>query len=327
MRNEYEKESMTAEGQNSSKKPGMADGQNKSGDLEKVAFGIALMFGVYWLYAYFLQEKLDLPAGIEKLLGLASLYVVGLSLFVLMTKGIQGSLCECGSIQGNRHECGSIPGSPRERSKLPGSQLALCFLLQFSAIMIMSVLVNILGVFGVEVATTEVDAVSPYMLFMLLVFNPIAEEFVFRKLFADKLLKYGERFFVFVSAFCFAIVHGVSLGIPQVIYTFILGLIWGYVMAKTGDFKLVVVLHALSNLFGAVLLQLFLGIAMPLAGVYSILLMATGAVGLSIFMANRKKVVLDGEPGLVRVEVLKSLFTNKGIWFYVALTVVMMVVK
>ena len=317
MRNEYEKESMTAEGLNSSKKPGMAEEQNKSGELEKVAFGIALMFGVYWLYAYFLQEKLDLPAGIEKLLGLASLYVVGLSLFVLMTKGIPGSLCECGS----------IPGSPRERSKLPGSQLALCFLLQFSAIMIMSVLVNILGVFGVEVATTEIDAVSPYMLFMLLVFNPIAEEFVFRKLFADKLLKYGERFFVFVSAFCFAIVHGVSLGIPQVIYTFILGLIWGYVMAKTGDFKLVVVLHALSNLFGAVLLQLFLGIAMPLAGVYSILLMATGAVGLSIFMANRKKVVLDGEHGLVRGKVLKSLFTNKGIWFYVALTVVMMVVK
>lgn len=307
MRNEYEKESMTAEGQNSSKKPGMADGQNKSGDLEKVAFGIALMFGVYWLDAYFLQEKLDLPAGIEKLLGLASLYVVGLSLFLLMTKG--------------------IPGSPRERSKLSGSQLALCFLLQFSAIMIMSVLVNILGVFGVEVATTEVDAVSPYMLFMLLVFNPIAEEFVFRKFFADKLLKYGERFFVFVSAFCFAIVHGVSLGIPQVIYTFILGLIWGYVMAKTGDFKLVVLLHALSNLFGAVLLQLFLGIAMPLAGVYSILLMATGAAGLSIFMANRKKVVLDGENGLVKSDVLKSIFINKGIWIYVALTVVVMVVK
>ena len=307
MRNEYEKESMTAEGQNSSKKPGMADGQNKSGDLEKVAFGIALMFGVYWLDAYFLQEKLDLPAGIEKLLGLASLYVVGLSLFLLMTKG--------------------IPGSPRERSKLSGSQLALCFLLQFSAIMIMSVLVNILGVFGVEVATTEIDAVSPYMLFMLLIFNPIAEEFVFRKLFADKLLKYGERFFVFVSAFCFAIVHGVSLGIPQVIYTFILGLIWGYVMAKTGDFKLVVLLHALSNLFGAVLLQLFLGIAMPLAGVYSILLMATGAAGLSIFMANRKKVVLDGENGLVKSDVLKSIFINKGIWIYVALTVVVMVVK
>ena len=276
-------------------------------ELEKVAIGIAMMFGVYWLYAYYLQDVLELSAGVEKVLGLVSLYVVGLGLFVLMIK--------------------RIPGGRSERAKLPPKQFVLCFLLQFSAIMIMSVLVNILGVFGIEVATTEINAVSPYMLFMLLVFNPIAEEFVFRKLLADKLLKYGERFYVFASAFCFAIVHGVSLGIPQVIYTFILGLIWGYVMVKTGDFKLVVLLHALSNLFGGVLLQLLMGIAMPLAGVYSILLMATGAVGLSIFMANRKKVMLDGEPGLFKGAVLKSIFTNRGIWIYVVLTVVVMIVK
>lgn len=282
--------------------------RNKCKDLEKVALGIALMFGVYWLYAYFLQDRLDLQAGVEKVLGLVSLYGVGLGLFLLMIKGIPG-------------------GKLGERRKLPGKQLILCFLLQFSAIMIMSVLVNILSAFGIEVSTTEINAVSPYMLFMLLVFNPITEEFVFRKLFAEKLLKYGERFYVLASAFCFAIVHGVSLGIPQVLYTFILGLIWGYVMAKTGDFKLVVVLHALSNLFGAVLLQLFMGIAMPLAGVYSILLMATGAVGLSIFMANCRKVVLDGEPGLVKNDVLKSIFINKGIWVYIVLTVVVMVVK
>ena len=281
--------------------------KNKCKELERVAIGIALMFGVYWLYAYFLQDRLDWPAGVEKVLGLVSLYVVGLGLFVLIIKG--------------------IPSSRSERGKLPGKQFVLCFLLQFSAIMIMSVLVNVMGAFGVEIATAEINTVSPYMLFMLLVFNPIAEEFVFRKLFANKLLKYGERFYVFVSAFCFAIVHGVSLGIPQVIYTFILGLIWGYVMAKTGDFKLVVLLHALSNLFGGVLLQLLMGIAMPLAGVYSILLMATGAVGLSIFMAKRKMVVLDGERGLVKKHVLKSIFTNRGIWIYIVLTVVVMVVK
>ena len=317
MQNKYEKESMIAEQSDACREPKMADGQNKSKALGMVALGIALMFGVYWLYAYFLQDRIELPAGVEKMLGLASLYVVGLGLFMLMIKGIPSG-------QG---ACSNFPGSQQERGKLSRKQLVLCFLLQFSAIMIMSVLVNILGAFGVEIATAEINAVSPYMLFMLLVFNPIAEEFVFRKLFADKLLKYGERFYVFVSAFCFAIVHGVSLGIPQVIYTFILGLIWGYVMAKTGDFKLVVLLHALSNLFGGVLLQLLMGIAMPLAGIYSILLMATGAVGLSIFMAKRKMVVLDGEPGLVKKHVLKSIFTNRGIWIYIVLTVVVMVVK
>ena len=29
--------------------------KNKCKELERVAIGIALMFGVYWLYAYFLQ--------------------------------------------------------------------------------------------------------------------------------------------------------------------------------------------------------------------------------------------------------------------------------
>ena len=203
---------------NGGKRPEVAaEQQSRSKELEKVAIGIALMFGVYWLYAYYLQDVLELSAGVEKLLGLVSLYVVGLGLFVLVTKGTSGGRGERNSTLGERQE----PGT------LPRKQFVLCFLLQFSAIMIMSVLVNVLGAFGIEVATTEIDTVSPYMLFMLLIFNPIVEEFVFRKLFADKLLKYGERFYVFASAFCFAIVHGVSLGIPQVLYTFILGLVWG----------------------------------------------------------------------------------------------------
>lgn len=314
MASKYEK---PATEQNGCGEPKMEKHQDKARTLEKVSLGIALMFGVYWMYAYCLQDRLNLSAGVEKVLGLVSLYGVGMGLFFLMIKGVPE----------RQHEGDKLYGGPCERGKLPGKQFLLCFLLQFSAIMIMSVLVNILGVFGIEVATTQIDAVSPYMLFMLLIFNPVAEEFVFRKLFADKLLKYGERFYVFASAFCFAIVHGVSLGIPQVIYTLILGLIWGYVMAKTDDFKLVVLLHALSNLFGGVLLQLLMGIAMPLAGVYSILLMATGAVGLSIFMANRKKVELDGESGVLKADVLKSVFSNKGIWIYVVLTVVVIMLK
>lgn len=324
MESKYEKTVTEQSGCGASK---IVKHQDKARVLEKVSLGVALMFGVYWLYAYFLQDRLDLPAGVEKVLGLVSLYVVGLGLFVLMIKGIPGGACEFHKMADGRRDSGSVWEGQGECGKFSGKQFLLCFLLQFSAIMIMSVLVNVLGVFGIEVATTQIDAVSPYMLFMLLIFNPIAEEFVFRKLFADKLLKYGQRFYVLTSAFCFAIVHGVSLGIPQVIYTFILGLIWGYVMAKTGDFKLVVLLHALSNLFGGVLLQLFMGIAMPLAGVYSILLMATGAVGLSIFMANRKKVELDGTPRLIKAEVLKSIFSNRGVWVYVVLTVVVMMVK
>ena len=94
MRNKYEKGSV-ADLQNSYKKPRMTEEQNKSGELEKVGFGIALMFGVYWLYVYFLQDRLNLPVGIEKLLGLVSLYGVGLSLFWLATNDISESRRKC----------------------------------------------------------------------------------------------------------------------------------------------------------------------------------------------------------------------------------------
>ena len=165
------------------------------------------------------------------------------------------------------------------------------------------------------------------MLFMLLIFNPIIEEIVFRKLFADKLLRYGERFYILVSSFCFAIVHGVSLGIPQIVYTFILGMIWAYLMVKTGDIKLTIIMHALSNLFGSIIIQTLLGVSMMAAGVYSMLLILLGIIGLVLFLMHKKKIVLDGDSGLIRKAIIKEIVTNKGILFYAVLTIVVMILK
>jgi len=194
--------------------------------------------------------------------------------------------------------------------------------LQFTAILVLTVLVNIADYVGDIGTSAEINATSGIMPFLLLVFNPVMEEVVFRKLFADKLLKYGERFYVAVSAFCFALVHGVSLGIPQVMYTFILGMMWAYLFAKTGDIKIVIVMHALSNLFGSIITQTLLEISEVAAGVYSMGLMALGILGLVLFMVHKKKLLLDGEAGLFRGTMVKEILTNKGILFYMVLTAV-----
>lgn len=97
-------------------------------------------------------------------------------------------------------------------------------------------------------------------------------------------------------------------------------------MVKTGDIRLVIVMHGLSNLFGGVILQTLLGISMVLAGVYSILLMVLGATGATLFMIYRKRIILDEENKLLRKDVFWDVFSNKGIWGYVALTVFMMLV-
>lgn len=265
--------------------------------LARTSFGIAVMFGIYWLYTYILRAHMPFSGNVRWLLGLFCLYVPGLGAFVRITR--------------------SVPSQKCEKRRMPFRTIMLCFLLQFTAIMVMSMIVGLLTALGWNGSQTQINAASPAMLFMLLVFNPIMEELVFRKLFADKLLQYGEGFYMLASAFCFAIPHGVSLGVPQIAYTFMLGMIWSYVMAKTGDLKTVVVLHALSNLCGSVAMQFLMGASTAAAGIYSMVLMVLGLVGFILFFINRKKIVIEKSA-------LTDLIANKGIWFYVALTLAAM---
>lgn len=280
---------------------------DKRKSLEKVAFGIAVMFGVYWLYSCFLSELIPIADNIKKIIGLISLYVIGLGMFMVITK--------------------KVPTQKFERKKVSFKTYSLCFLLQFTALMIANIFFIILTAVSGTENSQEINSTSLYSLFMLLIFNPIVEEFVFRKLFADKLLKYGEGFYILASSFCFAIVHGVALGVPQIGYTFILGMIWSYLMVKTGDIKVVIVLHSLSNLFGSIVIQMLFGISMAAAGVYSMLLMALGVLGLIIFLVNKKKISTDGKTGLIQINNVIDIFTNRGIIFYALLTLTVMIIK
>ncbi len=277
---------------------------NKMKDLEKVSIGIATMFGIYWIYSYFIKGHLAIADSVKTIIGLVLLYVVGLGVFAYITR--------------------SIPACKYEKGTVSFKTVILCFLLQFTAIFVLTMLVNVSGANG---TASDINATSLYMLFMLLVFNPVIEEFIFRKLFADKLLKYGERFYILVSSFCFAIVHGVSLGIPQIVYTFILGMIWSYLMVKTGDIKLVIIMHALSNLFGSIITQTLMGVSMMVVGLYSMFLILLGIIGFILFFVNKKKIILDEENGLLRKTVIKDLLTNKGIIFYILITVIVACVK
>lgn len=280
---------------------------NKKKDLEKISFGIGIMFGIYWIYSYFIKQYLSISNEFKTVIGLLVLYVIGLGLFAWITN--------------------KIPSQKLSKTKISSKTILLCLLLQFSAIWILTILVNVSTVFGISNNSTDINATSLYMLFMLLIFNPIMEEFVFRKMFTNKLLKYGERFYMLASSFCFAIVHGVSLGVPQIVYAFILGMIWSYLMVKTGDLKLVIIMHALSNLFGSVMIQIFLGKSMVLAGMYLMLLILLGIIGFILFIINKRKIILDGNKGLIKTTVIKDVFFNKGILFYIVLTVIVMTLK
>jgi len=276
--------------------------------LENAVLGLAAMFGCYWLWAVLLAPRLQWPVMTEKLIGLACLYGICFGLFLLIGKPGEGE-------------------PQRQKKLLPLKTGAFCVLLQFTAIMLMSLVNNLLNAVGLIKQPAALESTTPYMLFMLLVFNPVMEELVFRKLLGRLLLPLGNGVYLLVSAFCFGVVHAVSLGIPQVLYTFLLGLIWGWVYLKTGRFRLVVLLHSLSNLFGSVILQALMGISEMAAGLYGMLMMVLGAIGLSLLIANRKKIIAREKDNLFGAGEWRMLLTAPGIWVYLLLTVCMMVLK
>ncbi len=281
--------------------------QDKKKSLDLMAFGIAVMFGVYWIYNCKVKTYIPASDGIKTIMGLVCLYGIGLGLFSLIIKNI--------SIK------------KVDKKKIPGKTIILCFLLQFTAIVVLVIITNILLAAGMTHVTTEIASTSFYMLFMLLIFNPVIEEIVFRKMFADRLYKYGESFYILVSSFCFAIVHGVSLGIPQIVYTFILGMIWSYLYVKTRNLVLVILMHASSNLFGSVISQTLMGISMVAAGIYSIVIILCGIIGFILFIVNKKKIMADEGKSMIKASVIKDMISSKGLWAYVLLTAVMMIIK
>ena len=280
---------------------------SKKKSIEKIGFGIAIMFLISWIWAIFIRNKLNLTSIQNTIIGIIVLYVIGLCLFKLIIK--------------------NIPNYKIEKGKISLKELVLCFLLQFSSILVMSVLTVILSkITGNEIGG-EIDALTPLMLFQLLIFNPIIEEYVFRKLFADKLLKHGELLFMLTSSFCFSIVHGVSLGIPQILYTFILGMIWSYVYIKSGNLLVPIILHSLSNLFGSVIIQSLQSVSQIAVSIYSMCIMLMGIVGIILFFSNKKKIKIDNDNKLITKLALKDIFFNKGILFYISITITMFIFK
>lgn len=78
---------------------------------------------------------------------------------------------------------------------------------------------------------------------------PVIEEFLFRKLLIDRIVKYGEGIAIFTSALMFGLFHG---NFTQFFYAFGLGLMFSYVYCRTGKIRYSIILHMIVNTLGSV---------------------------------------------------------------------------
>lgn len=82
------------------------------------------------------------------------------------------------------------------------------------------------------------------MIVITVIICPILEEFVFRKLILDRLSVYGNIFAIVVSAGMFGLFHGNFI---QMFYSFLVGIIMGYVTVKGGSWLFGAGLHIFMN--------------------------------------------------------------------------------
>lgn len=97
---------------------------------------------------------------------------------------------------------------------------------------------------------------SAMTLFILLVFNPVAEEIVVRRVTLDRLRILGDKPAILYSSFLFALMHVFSQGPAVAVMTFLVSLIWAFITIKSGRLVYAIILHALGNLYAFVLPQI-----------------------------------------------------------------------
>ena len=133
-----------------------------------------------------------------------------------------------------------------------GKLLKLC-VIQTGLSLPVLVILNVLLIWIFWPVTPDLPSVRSHIgfyLFLFLIFNPILEELLFRKLILQRLRPLGDQKALWISAAFFALPHLVSQGLPQLGYTFMLGLVWGATALRCSRLQECIFLHAFSNAYG-----------------------------------------------------------------------------
>ncbi|MDO4807531.1 MAG: putative ABC exporter domain-containing protein, partial [Coriobacteriales bacterium] len=127
--------------------------------------------------------------------------------------------------------------------------------------------------------------------------SPIMEELVFRRCLINRLLPFGERAALVVSALAFGLFHGTA---NQLCYGALLGLVFGYVYLRTGRLRYSMGIHITINALSSVVLPALLFVAARSDGVgggqvlLSSVILEPGVLALVVYVALLLAIALLG---------------------------------
>ncbi len=152
--------------------------------------------------------------------------------------------------------------APPQPQKCSFGKLLLYWLIAYST----SIVFNMIGTFltmfvaifsgfnasDYTVATKIVGDRSWVVTVAAVVGAPIIEELIMRKVFIDRVRKYGEIKAMLMSGILFGLLHG---NFTQLFYTAPMGMVLAYVYMRTGKIRNTIFIHCITNILGSVVPQ------------------------------------------------------------------------
>lgn len=298
--------------------------------------------GLVWLVKSFTPRLLENTA-VSLLISMIPLYCIATPICIWMMK--------------------KVPATHIEQKKMRPGKLVVALIITFAGMYIGNIVGLILtAIIGaIKGSAVNNDIVNVVMgtdmwgtVLVVVLIAPLVEEFLFRKLLIDRVVKYGEGLAVVLSGVMFGLFHG---NLNQFFYATIIGMMFAYIYVKTGRIWYSVLMHMIINFFGSVVAVLVIqsidleGIAalesmdpnnmeamteqmmailpsLVVYMIYIVFLLGVILAGVILFALNRRKFVCSaGELEMTKKEKRKLVLGNAGMILYVIYWIVMMVIQ
>lgn len=181
---------------------------------------------------------------IHLILSSSTMYLIGMPIMISLIKRVPAATI------------------PRKQMKVSHFLLALlmCYPIMYCSNLFGVILTTVIGVLKVSPVENQImgvvaDANIWVILLYMVIFAPIMEELVFRKLIMDRTVRYGQGVAVVVSGIMFGLFHG---NLNQFVYATTLGMFLAFLYAKTGNIKITIGVHMVVNFMGGLVSTLLL---------------------------------------------------------------------
>lgn len=166
----------------------------------------------------------------------------------------------------------------------------------------------------------------------MVLFAPVYEEYLFRKLICDRVVKYGQGMTIMISGLMFGLFHS---NFNQFFYAFTIGCFFAFIYVKTGRVIYTIILHMAVNFLGSVVGGLMIQNIDPenvtvsgmiVSSVYVLCIFSVVIAGAVLFLANLSKLkAAPGEITIPKGSRFNTAIMNAGMFLFCLVFVASMV--